>query len=316
MSGPAASLVIPSYRGATRLEVLFAALRAQRFEGDWEAVVVLDGLVDASDEVVHAAGESLPVRLVCFEENRGRPAALNAGFAAAAGEVLVRCDDDLEPDPDYVANHVAAHEGPEPVGVVGLYRNVLPDTPYGRGYGASSDERFRADAYATPEEGRWRYWAGNVSVTRETFDRVGDYDVSFRAYGWEDIDWGYRLARLGIPVVLDAKLETRHHAANSSAAIRARRAFESGHAKAHFEAKHALADDRGPARPTVAQRIWGAAVGALARVGTAGRCERWGGWVDRALPIVPDPVGEKLVALLVESGGMAGHRVGEASGEW
>ena len=30
--------------------------------------------------------------------------------------------------------------------------------------------------------------AGNVSVTRDTWEEVGPYDIDFRAYGWEDVD--------------------------------------------------------------------------------------------------------------------------------
>ena len=45
----------------------------------------------------------------------GRVTALNTGFDAATGDVLIRCDDDFEPSPGHVAAHVtaqlAAHHG-------------------------------------------------------------------------------------------------------------------------------------------------------------------------------------------------------------
>ena len=93
-----ASLVVPSYRGASHLPVLFEALRRQDFDGRWEAVIVLDGVEDESPEIIEKY-DDLPLRMVAFEENRGRSAALNVGFAAARGRVLIRCDDDLEPIP-------------------------------------------------------------------------------------------------------------------------------------------------------------------------------------------------------------------------
>ena len=65
--------------------------------------MVLDGDIDNSEAVVRHAARELPIRLVVFEANRGRSAApLNAGFREASGEVLVRCDDDMVPDSDYV----------------------------------------------------------------------------------------------------------------------------------------------------------------------------------------------------------------------
>ena len=75
-----------------------------------------------------------------------------------------------------------AHAGKR-AGVVGLYRNVYPDTAYARIYGRDWDRRFRQEAYQVRADQLWRYWAGNVSVTRETWEEVGPYDTSFRAYG-------------------------------------------------------------------------------------------------------------------------------------
>ncbi len=305
MTGVEASLVVPSYRGADRLPVLFEALRAQRFDGEWEAVVVLDGVEDASPDVIEAA-DDLPLRPVRLPENRGRPAALNAGFAQARGRVLIRCDDDLEPDPGYVANHVLAHGGPHPVGAVGLYRNVFPSTPYARVYGEPYDRLFRSQAYESPDSGRWRYWAGNCSVIRSTFDLVGGYDERFRSYGWEDIDWGFRLATSGARVVVDPRLETRHHAANVNVEIRVRRAFLSGRAQARFVAKHHTGGSVVVPRGLL-QRAWVLALRGLVATGSLEACERRGAALDRVLGRLPTTVAIRAVALLVESAARAGY---------
>ena len=179
------SVVVPSRGGRRRLETLLQCFEAQT-EPRFEVVVVIDGDVDDSAGLLRGRTTTVPLHVVTFPENRGRSAALNAGMAAARGRVLVRCDDDLEPKPDFVALHLEAHAGTDarPLGVVGLYRNVFPDTPYARAYGRPADVRFREDAYRAPADTTWRYWAGNVSVTRETADRVGAYDEGFRAYGW------------------------------------------------------------------------------------------------------------------------------------
>ena len=112
--------------------------------------------------------------------------------------------------------------------------------------------RFRRDAYAVPPDATWRYWAGNVSVTRETWERVGPYDEAFRAYGWEDVDWGYRLAELGIPVVLEPSLETEHRDRRARRPPpRPQRAFYSGAARrSPSRRKHHIAPrDATPAEP-------------------------------------------------------------------
>lgn len=294
-----ASVVIPSRGGATRLPRLIECLRAQTHT-NWEAIVVLDGDIDNSEQVV-ASFSDLPVRAIVFPENRGRVAALNAGFGEATGDVLIRCDDDLAPRPDYLANHVAHHRG-EPVGVIGLVRNVFPDTSYARTYGSQIDTTFRDEAYRVPPEGRWRYWSANVSVSKSTHDLIGPYDRDYRAYGWEDVDWGYRLAEAGIPIVFDPALETDHHIAATTTKIRTLRSYHSGAAQHVFEGKHGVIERSQP-EPS----LWNRAVSLLGDHLTLPRVEKWSEQVDNLLPKLPPAVGKKLIALMVESSAKAGY---------
>ena len=305
-----ASIVVPSRGGVRRLPILLGALHRQDRD-DFEVVLVLDGDVDRSREAAErfsaAFGDRL--RIVEFPENRGRVAALNAGFEAAQGHVLIRCDDDLEPSPSYVTNHVSRHEHEEPVGVVGLYRNRLSDTGFARAYGWASDERFRSEAYARRPDEAWVYWAGNCSVTRPTFDRVGGYDPLYSAYGWEDIDYGYRLHQAGVRVVLAPEAETTHHVAAISTQIRMRRSFYSGSARRLFDAKHPTAwGAASELRADTAPTLWDRLVTAEANFLTAASVERVGAAIDRALPFLPHYVAEKLVASGVEAASLAGQR--------
>ncbi|QQY24204.1 glycosyltransferase family 2 protein [Dermacoccus nishinomiyaensis] len=297
-----ASIVVPSRAGAERLPVLLSALQRQT-ESDFEVIVVLDGDIDGSEALVRDH-PLRGLRTIVFPENRGRVAALNAGFADATGEVLIRCDDDLEPGPEFVSEHIKAHEELE-CGVVGIYRNVMADTPYARAYGRDADRRFREAAYrATPDQ-RWLYWAGNCSVTRTMWDKVGPYDVRFRAYGWEDVDYGLRLHEAGYPIVLRQSLETTHHAAASTTEARVRRAYRSGQAKRLFDKIH---DGIAPAglAPTN-DSVWNVTKNVLQRALEYDRARRASGIIDRALPFIPRMAATKLVALLVEAAAIAGY---------
>lgn len=304
---PAASVIIPTRGGRERLDVLLSCLEGQDTTA-FEVVVVVDGDIDDTTPFLASRASALVVRTVTFPENRGRSAALNAGLEAARGRVLIRCDDDLEPAPTYVSRHLAAHSG-EPVGAVGVYRNVFPDTPYAVAYGRVADARFREGAYGTPPALTWRYWAGNVSVTRETAASVGGYDESFRAYGWEDVDWGYRLSLLGIPVVLDPALETTHRLSAVTARARVERAFYSGAARRQFAAKHGLTH-LAPAPPRSA---WDLAVRATAAALTEKGARRAGAAADGLIAHLPRRPARALVAVLVEGAGEAGYRRGQVS---
>lgn len=298
-----ASVIIPSRGGADRLPRLLTALAAQTHD-DWEAIVVIDGDVDGSEAVV-ARYAHLPVRSIVFPENRGRVAALNAGHEAATGDVLIRCDDDLEPNPDYVANHVAGHQD-GPVGIIGIYLNQLPDNAYARAYGRTSDENHRRDAYAASEDTAWRYWAGNVSVTRETWERVGQYDPRYRAYGWEDIDYGYRIHKAGIPVRIEPALATKHHVAATTAAMRVKRAFHAGAARRLFEQIHQMES----ASSGSSGSVWERSVRLGGRLGL-GELVAAAKFVDGLIMVMPSRIGEKSVALLVQAASLSGCRHSE-----
>lgn len=299
-----ASIVIPSRAGARRLPRLMEALRAQTVTA-WEAIVVLDGDIDGSGQVM-ATYADLPVRVITFPENRGRVAALNAGFEAATGDVLIRCDDDLEPRADYVERHIAAH-AERPCGVVGLYRNVLDDNAYARAYGNATDGKFRDGAYDCSEDERWHYWAGNCSITREIWEAVGPYDTRYRTYGWEDADYGLRVYEAGYPIVLDPALETTHHAAAVTTDSRVRRAYHSGQARHLFDSIHGAGKPGpGPTRPTNTS-AWNIATNVLADSLSYERACTLAAGLDRALPRLPIAVSSKLIALLVEAAAVAGY---------
>ena len=299
-----ASIVIPSRGGANRLPRLFDALAAQT-HADWEAIVVLDGDIDNSEAVVREYAHP-QISVIVFPENRGRVAALNAGFDQATGDVLIRCDDDLEPAPEYVANHIAAQDD-GPCGAIGIYRNVLEDNAYARAYGFKTDGKFRDGAYHAPENERWHYWAGNCSVPREVWERVGPYDSRYRTYGWEDADYGLRVYQAGYPVKILKNLETLHHAAAVTTELRVKRAYHSGQARNLFESIHGTDNPGpGPTRPTNTS-VWNIATNVLADRLNYARAQRLAKAIDKALPKLPVAASSKMIALLVEAAAVAGY---------
>jgi len=301
-----ASVIVPSRGGAERLPVLVGALAAQQDAPPFEVHVVLDGDVDGSGAVLErlaAKHPHLPLTWTVFEENRGRVAALNTGADATTGRILIRSDDDLEPGPHYIRDHVAAHAG-GPRGVIGLTRNILPDTAYQRVYGDAQDVAHREHAYALPAGEQWRHWAGNVSVPRALHEEIGGYDADYRHYGWEDVDYGYRLHRAGYPVEIHRELETDHHAAAVTTYSKGRRALYAGAARETFISKHGDAPLGGSPAPG---GLWGVAVRGVAAVTTEGVLARTSRGVDAAAAILPRPVARKLVALQVEAAAEAGR---------
>ena len=306
---PAASVIVPTHRGAHRLPVLLRALADQDVEEPWEVVVVLDGVVDESPRVLEQWSDRLDLRVVVHPEPRGLVEALNDGFAAARGRVLIRCDDDLTPGPEMVRRHLAHHATGQDVGVMGPTRDVFPDTAYAIAYGRPATARSLAATYSRPVEQRWIGWAAHNSVTRRVWDRAGRFDPRF-VYG-QDSELGFRLAQAGVHLVVDPALELEHRGPALDTATRAPRAFVSGASRRLFLSVHGPA--RSPAAPVAGIRahIWQAMVRAISTmVRSREGYARAGRLVDGALRVLPPPVGGRLVAVVVESAGRSGLRHG------
>ncbi len=98
MSSPLISVVIPVYNEAGTLETLVGRVLAQPYR--MQVILVDDGSTDASPAVGRRLAElHAPVEFIAQPNNRGKGAALHAGFAHARGELVVVQDADLEYDP-------------------------------------------------------------------------------------------------------------------------------------------------------------------------------------------------------------------------
>jgi GT2 family glycosyltransferase len=308
----ALSVVVPTRGGATRLPVLLDALADQQVDEPWEVVLVIDGDIDGSREVIEAYADRLPLRLVERTGGVGVSAALAAGYDAARGEIVLRCDDDLTPRPGFLAAHLARHrERPAdapPLGVVSLTRDVFGDTPYAMAYGRPANERLIAQAYARPPEQRWLHWAACNSVPRTAYEAAGGFDptMTYR----EDSELGLRLARTGVEIVIDPELEIEHRGPAPDVASRAGRAFISGASTVAFGERHpGVQTSAVPATGS-----WGRAVAlAAGRIGSRHDAVELGLKVDGMLPRVPVRARGKVVAWAVEAAAAAGRRVGDST---
>ena len=119
-----ASIVIPTFNRARRLELALASLVHQT-DQRFEVVVVDDGGSDDTPAVVASYAGRLRLNLV-RQPNGGRSAARNAGVREAAGDLLIFCDDDCIASPDFVAGHLAEHTaGGGPTVALGWQHGII-----------------------------------------------------------------------------------------------------------------------------------------------------------------------------------------------
>lgn len=99
------SIVIPLYNEEESLPELIAWIDKVMNENNfsYEAIFVDDGSKDTSWAVITQLKESFDsIRAIKFRRNYGKSAALNVGFEAAQGDVIITMDADLQDSPDEI----------------------------------------------------------------------------------------------------------------------------------------------------------------------------------------------------------------------
>jgi GT2 family glycosyltransferase len=184
-----ASIIIPTFNGASRIGNCLDSLVKQTAARDVEILVVDDGSTDNTAEVVRGYSS---VRLIT-QANAGPAAARNRGAQEARGTILLFTDDDCVPMPDWVEAMLRPFSDPEVVGAKGVYRTRQK----------SLAARFVQIEY----EDKYRLMTGLPSIDfidtysagfrRERFLEMAGYDTSFPVACAEDIELSYRMSARG-----------------------------------------------------------------------------------------------------------------------
>lgn len=181
------SVVIPTFERDEELAVCLTCLTRQTLAAErFEVIVVDDGGRGPTADLVASFASRIRARTLRQPENRGRAAARNAGIAAAAGDIVVFLDSDVFPVPAFLEAHARVHEangravGRGPLLLTEHLEATLSRSPVMRDLSTAFLD------------------TANASVRRADLLQAGGFDEGFRFYGWEDMDLGIRLQRLGL----------------------------------------------------------------------------------------------------------------------
>ena len=200
------AVVIPTRRRWDMLRRTLAALDAQTEQG-FETIVVADG----TDQEV----PEIPGVRVLQQEHAGPGVARNRGVEASARPLVAFIGDDMIPQPQFVARHLARHAR-EPRGEVAVLGRIVwhPQVPRDRlhrwlDWSCALFDYRHLEAAEDDEAGWVRFYSSNVSMKRELFLQAGGFDPDF-TFDYEDLDFGWRLGQHGLRLLYERDAITEH----------------------------------------------------------------------------------------------------------
>ena len=184
-----ASIIIPTFNGASRIANCLDSLVKQTAGRDVEILVVDDGSTDNTVNVINSYSS---VRLI-RQANAGPASARNHGALEAKGAILLFTDDDCVPMPDWLDAMLAPFEDSGVVGAKGVYRTHQKSLA-ARFVQIEYEDKYRLMARLPSIDFIDTYSAG---FRRDRFLEMDGYDTSFPVACAEDIELSYRMSARG-----------------------------------------------------------------------------------------------------------------------
>jgi glycosyltransferase involved in cell wall biosynthesis len=198
------SVVIPAYNAAATLADQLEALAAQRYEGDWELVIVDNGSTDGTADVARRYRQRFKAfSVVDGGSRRGHSAPRNAGAIAARGELLAYCDaDDVVASGWLQAMAAAARH----YDLIGGWLDVRP----------LNDDATRSWHQPWPRD-RLRSWllpyavSANIAIWADVLRDLGGWSSEYEAGGEDtELSWRAQLAGYQLGFAPDAVVYYRY----------------------------------------------------------------------------------------------------------
>ena len=194
------SVVIPTYN---RLPILAKSLRALEKQQlaphsaveDYEIVVVDDGSTDGTLPWLEAHREELSHVTVWEQNHQGAGIARNLGVEKAQGETIIFIDSDLVVTENFLQSHAdSLIQGQKQLGNDRLFT-------YGRVVNTCNFDEPTSEPYKITDFSAAYFATGNVAIARKWLIEAGLFDTQFQLYGWEDLELGVRLKKLGLKLI-------------------------------------------------------------------------------------------------------------------
>lgn len=219
------SVVIGTYNQKDTLKLVLESLFKQSLSPqEYEIIVIDSSSNDGTDAMLEHLEPTCHLNYI-RQENRGKSAARNRGIREARSEIILLTDADMVADQKLLEEHLKAHQLKKSAAFEGLTIN-----PDGKPY---IKEKLRPG-----KKLKWVYFlTGNLSIPKRYLWEAGMFDENFQGYGWEDLELGYRLNRMRVPLYY-LPSAVNHHKHSLSSLDMLQRKYNMGKSAAYFYEKH------------------------------------------------------------------------------
>jgi glycosyltransferase involved in cell wall biosynthesis len=114
---PKVSVIVCTYNGSSKIENCLKSLVDQSFKDKYEIIVVNDGSIDGTKEIIE---RNKKILLINNQHNLGLAASRNVGTQDARADILVYTDDDCRAEKDWLQNILDAFDDKNVDGVGGM----------------------------------------------------------------------------------------------------------------------------------------------------------------------------------------------------
>ena len=191
---PRLSVLIPFYKESP--VTLLRALQT-RDPHDVEIILIDDGSRRpdiTADVEAFIAATPLACELMTLDDNEGRARGRNRLTSAARGDYYLFLDSDMLPDDDAFLDRWLEAAAGVPAVVFGGFS--LLQAPADKAFAVHRMMAGHSDclsAAVRAEQPEKYVFTSNLLVRRDVFDAEG-FDPGFTGWGWEDTEWGMRVA--------------------------------------------------------------------------------------------------------------------------
>jgi glycosyltransferase involved in cell wall biosynthesis len=207
------SIIVPCFNSPGGLSRLLQELYKQTYPHELISLFIVDDGSEPTVEPIFNSAKSIysDFAQYCFirhKNNKGRVCARNSGILSSLGDILIFCDVEDYPAPDYVRETILLHSRYRNAAVRANIR-ILPECLSKSAYVRYKDSQYIGARSSLKKKRKIDldnlppsfFSTCGVSVVRSNVLSVGLFDDAFTGYGGEDEEMGFRLYKNGVRLI-------------------------------------------------------------------------------------------------------------------